>query len=154
MNRNLSRILTIVTALIGVIALYFFIRIMMEGKDAIEASADLQNGIVSPYIWFAILLLLITAFLAVVGSVISILKNPAALKKILISLAFLAVILVISYSLADDGAVYDSVGKVLKDGEAGTTSKLVSTGIHFSVALGLIGVVLFAVDFVKSLVSK
>lgn len=154
MSKNLSRILTIVTAIIGVVAFYFFVRIMMEGKDAIEASADLQNGIISPFIWFAVLLLLITAFFSVVGSIGSILKNPAALKKILISLAFLAVIFVISYVLANDGAVYDGVGNILKDGEAGTTSKLVSTGINFSMALGLIGVVLFAVDFVKSLVSK
>jgi hypothetical protein len=154
MSKSLSRILTIVTAIIGLVSLYFFVRIMSEGKEAIEASADLQSGIVSPFIWFAVLLLIVTAFLAVVGSVGSILKNPAALKKIIISLAVFVVILVISYSMADDGAVYDAVGKILPEGQAGTTSKLVSAGINFSVALGIIGVVMFAVDFIKSLVSK
>jgi uncharacterized membrane protein len=154
MSKNLSRILTILIAIVGVVALYFFVRIMMEGEEAIAASADLQNSIISPFIWFAVLLLIVTAFFAVVGSVGSLLKNPAALKKILISVAAFVVILVISYSMADDGAVYDGVGKMLKGGEAGSTSKLVSAGINFSVALGIIGVVMFAVDFIKSLVSK
>lgn len=154
MSKNLSRILTILIAIVGVVALYFFVRIMMKGEEAIAASADLQNSIISPFIWFAVLLLIVTAFFAVVGSVGSLLKNPAALKKILISVAAFVVILVISYSMADDGAVYDGVGKMLKGGEAGSTSKLVSAGINFSVALGIIGVVMFAVDFIKSLVSK
>lgn len=154
MSKSLSRILTILTAIIGVVAFYFFIRIMGEGKEAIENSAELQESLVSPYIWFAVIVLIITAALAVLGSIGGIIKHPKALKTILISLVALAVIFFIAYATASDAAVYDVSGNVLKDGEAGTTSKLVSTGITFSVILGGIGIILFLFDFVKSLVSK
>lgn len=154
MSKNLSRILTIITAVIGVVAFYFFIRIMGEGKEAIENSAELQSSLISPYINFAVIVLAITAIFAVLGSFVGIIKHPRRIKSILISLVALAVIFFLAYSIASDAAVYDVSGNVLKDGEAGTTSKLVSTGIWFSVILGGAGVILFIFDFLKSLVSK
>lgn len=156
MNKKLSGILTIVAGLIGFVAFYFFIRIMMEGDEAIEAmlgDETISDNIVSPFINFAKFILIATVLLAVVFSLINLIKNPDVLKRTLLGVGILAILLVISYVLASDAAVTDSVGDVLEGGEAGSISKWVSTGINFSVVLGGIGLLFFVVDFGRSLVK-
>jgi len=154
MNNNVSKILSIVAGIIGVVAIFFLARIIMEGDEPVKSSLELQNSIVSPFIQFAKIVLIITAILAIGFSLWNLIRQPKMLKKALISVAALGLVLVISYVMADDAAVYDVSGNVLKDGEAGSTSKWVSTGIIYSLFLGGIGLVFFLWDFVKSLVSK
>jgi Na+/H+ antiporter NhaD/arsenite permease-like protein len=154
MNSKISKILSIVTGIIGLIAVYFLMRIIMEGDDAIKESVDLQNSLVSPYISFAKIVLYITTILAVGFSLLNLIKNPQLLKKSLISLVALGILLALAYGMADDGATYNAAGMVIKDGEAGTISKWVSTGIWYSVILGGVGLLFIFGGFVKSLVSK
>jgi glucan phosphoethanolaminetransferase (alkaline phosphatase superfamily) len=151
MNQKFSKILTLVAGLIGLIAFYFFVRIVMIGDTTIETDADVQASIVSPFINFAKFVLIATGVIAVVFSIINLVKHPQVLKRTLIGVAALAVILIISYSVSSDAAVTDTVGRVLEDGEAGPVSKWVSTGINFSAILGVIGLGFFLVDFVRSL---
>jgi hypothetical protein len=151
MNSNFSKILSLVAGLIGLIAVYFLVRIVVSGDEAIETTVDLQNSVVSPFIGFARIILIITTVLAVVFSVWNLIKHPKLLKRTLLALAVLSVLLVISYVLADDGAVTDMYGKTIKDGEAGSTSKWVSTGIWYTVILMAIGIFGFVFDFAKSL---
>ncbi len=81
-------------------------------------------------------------------------KQPKLLKKTLLSLAVLGVLLVISYAMADDGATLNASGLILEDGEAGSTSKWVSTGITYSLVLGGVGILAIFAGFFKSLVRK
>jgi len=154
MNDKLTKILSIITGLISLVAVFFLIRIIMEGDDVVKGSEDLQNSLVSPYITFAVWVLVITAILAVVFSVWNLIKHPKLLKKSLLSVAVLAVLLVIAYMLASDAAVTSVSGNVLKDGEAGPISKWVSTGIWYTLILGGIALLGIVADFVKSLVSR
>ena len=154
MNSKLSKILSLVSGLIGIIAIFFLIRIIMEGDDAVKESVDLQNSLVSPFVTFAKVILVITAILAVVFSVWNLIKHPKLLKMTLISLVALAVLLAISYMLASDAAVTNMSGNIIKDGEAGSTSKWVSTGIWYSLILGGIALLGILMDFVKSIASK
>ena len=154
MNDKISKILSVITGLIGLIGVYFLVRIIMEGDDPITESVDLQNSLVSPYISFATYILIITAILAVVFSIINMIKHPKLLVRSLISIGILAVLVVISYSMASDAAVLDVSGNVLKEGAAGPVSKWVSTGIWFSVILGGIAILSIFAGFLKSLVSK
>jgi len=152
MNKKISKILTLVAGLIGLIGFYFFIRILMIGDDVLETDVALQNSVLSPFIYFAQILLIITILISVVFSAVNMVKHPQVLKRTLIGVGALLIILVIAYSFADDGAVM-SMGKVLPDGEAGSISKWVSTGINYSAILGLIGFGAFFFDFAKSLVK-
>ncbi len=154
MNDKLSKILSIITGIIGIVAVYFLIRIIMTGDDVVKESVDVQNSLVSPYISFAVVTLIITAIISVGFSILNLIKHPQLLKKTFISLAALAVVLVISYVMADDGATLNTSGLVLEDGEAGATSKWVSTGIWYSLILGAAGLLVIFGGFVKSLVSK
>lgn len=154
MSSKLSKILSIVAGLIGLIGFYFFVRVMQAGDEAIETDVAVQNSIVSPFVSFAIFVLVATAVIAVLFSLGNLFKNPDVLKRSLISLALMGVVLAISYAFASDAAVLDVSGKVLEDGEAGPISKWVSTGINFSAILLGVGLLFFLVDFVRSLVSK
>jgi len=154
MNSKISKILSIVTGAISIIAIYFLARIIMEGDNVVKESLDLQNSIVSPYITFAKVIFIITAILAVGFSLLNLIKHPKALKKALMSVAVLGVLLAVAYMMASDAAVTNVSGNVLKDGEAGSTSKWVSTGIWYSLILGAIALLGIFADFVKSLVSK
>ena len=153
MNKKLSKILTLVAGLIGLIGFFFFIRILIEGDEALKIDADLQNSILSPFISFSIIVLVVTAIIAVVFSAVNMIKHPQVLKRTLMGVGVLLIFLVVAYFLADDGAVM-SMGKVLEYGEAGSISKWVSTGINFSAILGVIGFGAFLIDFVKSLVKN
>jgi uncharacterized membrane protein len=153
MNSKISKILSLASGLIGLIAIYFLVRIIMEGDDAVKESLELQNSLVSPFVSFAKVILLITAIIAVVFSLWNLVRQPKLLKKTLISLAALAVLLMIAYAMASDAAVTNVSGNVIKDGEAGPVSKWVSTGIWYSMILGGIGLGFFLWDFIKSLVS-
>jgi glucan phosphoethanolaminetransferase (alkaline phosphatase superfamily) len=153
MSEKFSKILTIIAGVIGLIGFYFFVRIVMEGDDVIKTDAVLQNSILSPFINYSVILLVIVALISVVFSLINLVKNPEILKRTLIGVAVMAVLLVIAYSVSSDAAVTDSVGKIMKDGEAGTVSKWVSTLINFSFYLGIIGLMMFLFDFMKSLVK-
>lgn len=154
MNDKLSKILSIVTGIIGFIAIYFLIRIIMEGDDPVKESADLQNSLVDPYINFAKVIFYITTIVALVFSLLNLVKYPKLLKKTLVSLAALGVLLAISYAIADDGATLNPSGIILEYGEVGAISKWVSTGIWFSLILGGVGLLIIFSGFVKSLVSK
>jgi len=154
MNSKVSKILSLISGLIGLIAVYFLVRIIMEGDDAVKESLDLQNSLVSPFVQFAKIILIITTIVAVVFSLWNLVRQPKLLKKTLVSLAALAVLLLIAYMMSSDEATTNMSGNIIKDGEAGSTSKWVSTGIWYSMILGAIGLGFFAWDFVKSLASK
>ena len=154
MNEKLTKILSVVTGLIGLVAVYFLVRIIMEGDEVVEQSVDVQNSLVSPYITFAVWVLAITALLAVVFSIWNLIKHPQMLKRTLMSLVFLGVLLAIAYMMASDAAVTNVSGNVLEDGEAGPVSKWVSTGIWYTMILGALAILGILGGFVKSLVSK
>jgi glucan phosphoethanolaminetransferase (alkaline phosphatase superfamily) len=154
MNSTVSKILSLVSGLIGLIAIYFLARIIMEGDDAVKESLELQNSLVSPFVSFARIILIITAVIAIVFSLWNLIRHPKLLKKSLISLGVMAVFLIIAYGMASDAAVTNASGNIIKDGEAGPVSKWVSTGIIYSFILGGIGLAFFLWDFVKSLISK
>ena len=154
MNSTVSKILSLVSGLIGLIAIYFLTRIIMEGDDSVKESLELQNSLVSPFVSFARIILIITAVIAIVFSLWNLVRQPKLLKKSLISLAAMAVLLIIAYGLASDAAVTNAQGMIIKDGEAGQVSKWVSTGIIYSMILGGIGLAFFLWDFVKGLITK
>ncbi len=153
MDNKKSKILTIITGIIGLIGVFFIIRVIMVGDDAIKTSGDVQSAVVDPFISFSYVLLIITAAITILLSIINLIKYPQALKKALMGIAVLGVLLAISYFTASGEAVTDAVGKVLKDGAAGATSKWVSALINFTGILGLVGLISIGAGFVKSLVK-
>ncbi|MDO9039077.1 MAG: hypothetical protein Q7U59_12110 [Lutibacter sp.] len=154
MNTKTSKILTFVTGFIGLVGFYFFVRIVMEGDDAIKEDGALQASILSPFISFSIFLLIATALISVVFSLLNLTKHPEVLKRTLLGVGVMGLLLVLAYVFATDEATTDAMGKIILDGEAGSVSKWVSTLINYSFILGTIGLGFFLFDFVKSLVKN
>ena len=147
---KLSKIVTIVVAVLAIIGIALYINVSGIDKDNLEELSGPVSTIVS-YSWW---LFLGAVAITVVLSIWSLIKNPAALKKTLIGLAVLGVLLSVSYFLASDAAVLDAQNVQLEDGAAGSTSKWVGTGIIYSLILGAIGVVFFVLDLLKGLIKS
>jgi hypothetical protein len=154
MNDKKSKILSYVTGFLGLIGLYFFVRIMMVGDTVLLEDADAQNSVLSPFITYSILLLIATTLIAIGFSLINMTKNPEELKRTMMGVAAMAILLVLAYVFASDAATTDALGNIILDGEAGSVSKWVSTLINYSFILGAIGLGFFLFDFVKSLVKN
>ena len=149
---DLYKIFKWVAVAIGIIAFAFFIRMVMIGGDVIENDPS-QQGVANTFVMFAFWLLVIIAVITLVLSVLTMVKNPQNLKKTLMGIGILIVLLGISYAISSGDAVMDSFGKVVKDGEAGPTSKWVGTLLTFTYLLGLGGLVAIGMGFVKSMVK-
>lgn len=150
-----NKILNILIAVIAVIGAILFIRIFMEDADTLQTDGALQNKVISPIIYFSTFLFVAVVIITIVLSLLSLIRNPESLKKTLLGVAVLTVVLVLAYFLADDSAVLDTTGSVLKGGEAGTsTNKWVGTGIYYSIILGLVASAFFIIDLVKGLIKS
>ena len=154
MSNKFNKLLTALTAIIALIGLFFFVRILMVGDDTLKVDAEAQSSILSPFIQFSLWTLYLTIAVSILFSVFNVVKNPDNLKKTLLGLVVLGAILAVAYMFASDAAVTDGFGNVLKDGAAGSVSKWVGTGIIYSLMLGGIGLALFVFDLLKGLVKS
>ncbi|WP_010135050.1 hypothetical protein [Ochrovirga pacifica] len=146
MSSNLSKILTAVILVIAIIGIVLFAGVLTADEDAVAGS-------VSPMVEFSAWLLYIAGAITVVFAVVNIFKSPEDLKKIAINVVFLAIVYVIAYVTASDAAVLDVQGQVLEGGEAGSTSKLISTIINYSVYLGAIALAAVGFGGIKSAIK-
>ena len=140
-----TKILTIVTAILSVIGIFLLIRVLMA-----DDSASL-DGSVGAFVSYAYYLLILTAIITVVLSILNLIKHPQALKKSLLGIAVMVVLFAIAYFTSSGDAVTDGFGKVLKGGEAGNVSHWVSALINFTGILGALGLVAIAAGVFKSL---
>jgi hypothetical protein len=152
---NLSKILNIFIALVAAIGAILFIRIFMEDAELIETDPDIQQSVINPIIFFSTSLLYLAIGVTVVLSVIGLVKNPDNLKKTALGVLALGVILALAYFTGDSLEVTGPQGKVLEGGEAGSSiNHWVSTGIWYSMFLGLIAGAFFVLDLVKGLIKS
>ena len=144
-----KKIITLVVALLAIIGLVFALMAMVVDPDDIPAA----NEAASPLVTYSLVLLIITAAVAVVGSLFSLLKNPAALKKAIMGLVVLGVVLLVSYLLANSDQVIDAKEEIIA-AAGSSVSKLTSTGIIFSGLLMLVAGLFFVVDLLKGIVKS
>ena len=155
MKGNLSKILSLFIALIAAIGAILFIRVFMADADAIINDPEVQGSVIDPIISFSTILFYLAVGTAVIMSVLALVKNPESLKKTLLGVLVLGVILAVAYFTGDSLEVTDPQGKVLEGGEAGSSvNQWVSTGIWYSMFLGIIAGAFFVWDLVKGLIKS
>ena len=109
---KIQNIIKIVSAIIGVLAAFFLLRIIGTGDDDIKMAASMGDfGAVSPLVELARIVLLITIAVTLIFTLLGLFSDPAKLKKAAISVGLFLVVIVISYVLSD------GVETPLKDGE-------------------------------------
>ncbi len=136
---KIQNIIKIFSAIIGVLAAFFLLRIIGTGDDDIKMAASIGDfGAVSPLVELARIVLLITISVTLIFTLLGLFSDPAKLKKAAISVGLFLVVVVISYLISD------GIETPLKDGEvlSASASRWVGTGIRTfyilaSVAIGL-----------------
>lgn len=156
MNKNFSKILMLVVLVLAVIGAVLYAMTSIDlpsaaGPELDEAKIKL-GVVVGRYVTYALILLIVAVALALVFSLLNLVKKPALLKKAVLSLAVLGVVLAIAYFMADGNAVYDASGNVFPNSE-GSVSKWVGTFINYSIILIVVGSILFVYDMVKNLIK-
>ena len=140
---KIQNIIKIVSAIIGVLAAFFLLRIIGTGDDDIKMAASMGDfGAVSPLVELARIVLLITISVTLIFTLLGLFSDPAKLKKAAISVGLFSVVIVISYLISD------GIETPLKDGEvlSASAARWVGAGIRtfYILAALAIGLMLFS----------
>lgn len=155
MDNKFNKIAKILAAVLGLVGVIMLARVLGYGDDeGLLNDLDAQSGLVDPFVSFTILMLYLTAGIAIVFSIWNLIKSPAALKKALIGLGALAVLYFIAYSQASDAEVTGAGGVAIKDGAAGFIPKTVGTLIIYTYILGVIGLLMVVWGSVRAMFSN
>ena len=146
---NLNKIVKIIVAIIGVAALFFLARILMLGDDAIANDASNQ-GVVSSFIMLAVIVLVATAAVTVLFTLINLITHPNKLKEAIISIVIFGVIIAIAYFMSTGVEQELGDGKML----SASGSKWVETGIRTFYFLVVIALGAMLWGGVKKVLSK
>lgn len=146
---NIQKIIKIGALVIGLIAVFFLVRIITIGDEAIEADAANQ-GILSSFITLALIVLAIATISAVVFSLVNLISNPDKLKKSLISVGVFAVILILGYVMSSGEE------RILSDGSTLTVaqSQMIEGAIKAFYLLIMLAAGLMLFFGVKKMLSK
>ncbi|WP_121666848.1 hypothetical protein [Mesonia aquimarina] len=138
---TLHKVLKYLAIVIGVIGLIFLARIVIEGDDAIEGSADLQASMINPliYLTYAVIVAVLVLVL------IFVLKDlfTGNVKNTLLSIGAFAVILFIAYLIPGETTPVEmNNGEMLSSG--GVT--IVNMGLRtFYILAGIaVGAMIFS----------
>ena len=146
---NIQKIIKIVALVIGLIAVFFLVRIMMIGDDAIKADVANQS-ILSSFATLAYVVLAIATIAAVVFSLINLVSHPDKLKKAMMSLGVFVAVLAVAWFLSSGVERTLSDGSILTSGQ----SQLIEAGIKTFYILILLAAGLMLFFGVKKMLSK
>lgn len=144
---TIHKILKYFALVIGVIGLILLGRIIMAGDDAIEASASEQQGLITPFIYLAYLVLAVVLVLVAFYVIKGLFRGN--IKNTLISVGAFVLIIAIAYVLTDGAPVE------LKDGGtlSANASHWVSTGLYVFYILAIVAVGAMVLSGVRKLIK-
>ena len=148
---KLQNIIKIISAIIGLLAAFFLLRIIGIGDDEIKMAATVGDfGAVSPLVELARIVLIITVSVTLIFTFLGLFSDSAKLKKASISVGLFIGVIAISYLLSD------GVETPLKDGEVLSASgaRWVGTGIRTFYILALIAISLMLFSGVNKILKK
>ena len=144
---TLHKILKYLALVIGVVGLILWGRVLMAGDEAIETSADLQAGVVTPflilaYIVFALIVLLVLFF--VIKGLFS-----GNVKNTLIGIGAFALVVAIAYLMSSGSEVVMTDGEVL----SASASHWVGAGLVTFYILAALAILLMVFSGVRKLIK-
>ena len=148
---KIQNIIKIVSAVIGVLAAFFLLRIIGIGDEDIKMADNMGDfGAVSPLVELARIVLLITVAVTLIFTLLGLFSDPGKLKKASISIGLFLIVIAISYILSD------GVETPLKDGDvlSASGSKWVGTGIRTFYILAMVAIGLMLFSGVSKIIKK
>jgi len=146
---NAQKLLTIIVGIVGIISIFFLIRIIGVGDEAIKAGES--GGTVDTFMYIAYLILAVTLLFVLFFTLKNVLSNGATLKSTLTSLGAFLLLALICYFVFANG-----VETPLRDGEvlSASGSKMVGAGLYMFYFLVLIAVGAMLLSGVKKMIKK
>ena len=148
---KIQNIIKIISAVIGVLAAFFLLRIIGTGDDDIKMSATMGDfGAVSPLVELARIVLVLTVAITLIFTLRGLFSDLAKLKKAGIAIGLFLAVVFLSYALSD------GVETPLKDGEmlSASGSKWVGTGIRTFYILAVLAIGLMLVSGARKIFNK
>ena len=146
-----QNIIKIISAVIGVLAAFFLLRIIGTGDDDIKMAATMGDfGAVSPLVELARIVLVLTVAITLIFTLRGLFSDLAKLKKAGIAIGLFLAVVFLSYALSD------GVETPLKDGEmlSASSSKWVGTGIRTFYILAVLAIGLMLVSGARKIFNK
>ena len=143
----LNKILKIVAIIISILAAVWLVRIILAGDTAIADSADLQDSLVTPFIYIAYIIFAIALLFVIIFVLKNLFSNTESLKSTLIGIGAFAAVIVISYLLASGKETPMREGEIL----SAAGSRWVETGIYAFYILTVLAVGAMVLSGVKKL---
>ncbi|MCT4664100.1 MAG: hypothetical protein N4A45_02560 [Flavobacteriales bacterium] len=140
MNKNLSKILMVVVAILMLVGVYYYFQIVSNGDDAFDGNTDLQDSVIGPALSYTLWVIYIAAGISLVFSVVNMLKQPKNLIPIGGAILGLLVIYFIASGQASD--VVET--KWLEFDVDAAVSKNVGTGLfsfYWIAAVAIVGAI-------------
>ncbi len=144
---NSQKIITIIAGVVGVIAMFFLIRIIGVGDEAIKAGES--DGMVNTFMYIAYVILALILVLVVLFTLKNIFTNKDTLKSTLMGVGAFLIVGVICYFLASGVETPMKDGEVLSAGD----SKLVGAGLYMFYALAIIAIGTMLLSSVKKMIK-
>ncbi|PKP43764.1 MAG: hypothetical protein CVT96_04330 [Bacteroidetes bacterium HGW-Bacteroidetes-13] len=132
-----NKLSTLFIIVVSVISLFFLIRIIGSGDEEIKGSSDLQDGIISPFIYLAYVVFAIIIALTLFFVLRNLFTHKDSLKSALISGGLFLAVVFLSYVLSTGHEVLDKNGYLVLS-ESG--DKLVGAGIISFYILSLVAI--------------
>ena len=148
---KIQNIVKIISAVIGVLAAFFLLRIIGTGDDDIKMAATMGDfGAVSPLVELARIVLVLTLAITLIFTLRGLFSDLAKLKKAGIAIGLFLAVVFLSYALSD------GVETPLKDGEmlSASGSKWVGTGIRTFYILAVLAIGLMLVSGARKIFNK
>ena len=148
---KIQNIIKIISAVIGVLAAFFLLRIIGTGDDDIKMAATMGDfGAVSPLVELARIVLVLTIVITLIFTLRGLFSDLAKLKKAGIAIGLFLAVVFLSYALSD------GVETPLKDGEvlSASGSKWVGTGIRTFYILAVLAIGLMLVSGARKIFNK
>ncbi|NQX84780.1 MAG: hypothetical protein HRT67_02460 [Flavobacteriaceae bacterium] len=133
----MNKIVKIVAGVIGVLAIFFLVRIIGAGDEALDTSEELQDSMVTPFMYIAYFILAIVVLLVTVFSLKNMLSNTSTLMDTLKNVGAFVVLAAVAYLGLASG-----VETEMKDGEmlSAGGSQLIGAGLWLFYFLIIIAV--------------
>jgi hypothetical protein len=148
---KIQNIIKIISAVIGVLAAFFLLRIIGTGDDDIKMAATMGDfGAVSPLVELARIVLVLTIAITLIFTLRGLFSDLAKLKKAGIAIGLFLAVVFLSYALSD------GVETPLKDGEmlSASGSKWVGTGIRTFYILAVLAIGLMLLSGARKIFNK
>ncbi len=144
---TLHKILKYVALVLGLIGIVFLVRILLADDGSIVASADVQESLITPFLWLAYFILLIVLVLVAFFVIKGLFSGD--IKTTLISIGAFALVIVIAYVLTDGTEVQLKDGGIL----SASASHWVSAGLGMFYILAAVAVGAMLISGVKKLIN-